>query len=73
MGRRSYSGEKRRKELDRKAKRDAKQEKKQGKGGEAGGGPPIDWDAMVGGPDAPPPEGDQAPPSDQAPDPYPRP
>ena len=29
MGRRSYSGEKRRKELMRKAKRDAKQERKQ--------------------------------------------
>jgi hypothetical protein len=60
MGRRSYSGEKRRKELGRKAKRDAKQERKQGKGdGEVGGGPPIDWEAMVGGPGAPvPPEAD---------------
>ncbi|PYM54436.1 MAG: hypothetical protein DMD79_24610 [Candidatus Rokuibacteriota bacterium] len=55
MGRRSYSGEKRRKELQRKAKRDAKQERKQGRAeGEAGGGPPIDWEAQVGGPGAPP-------------------
>ena len=52
MGRRSYSGEKRRKELRRKAKRDAKSERKQQEKGEAesGGGPPIDWDAQVGGP-----------------------
>jgi hypothetical protein len=51
MGRRSYSGEKRRKELARKAKRDAKLERKQqGREGEVGGGPPIDWDAQVGGP-----------------------
>ena len=51
MGRRSYSGEKRRKELMRKAKRDAKQERKQQDrvGSEPGGGPPIDWDAQVGG------------------------
>ncbi len=58
MGRRSYSGEKWRREQARKAKRDAKAErKKEGvKEGEAeGGGPPIDWDAMVGGPDTPPP------------------
>ncbi len=57
MGRRSYSGEKWRKEQARKAKREAKQEKKrEGRmEGEAGGGPPIDWDAMVGGPEAPPP------------------
>jgi hypothetical protein len=51
MGRRSYSGEKRRKELARKAKREAKQERKQQTQGEreSGGGPPIDWDAQVGG------------------------
>ena len=51
MGRRSYSGEKRRKELQRKAKRDAKAERKQqGRAdGEAGGGPPIDWESQVGG------------------------
>ena len=59
MGRRSYSGEKWRREQARKAKRDAKAEKKRegAKEGEAGGGPPIDWDAMVGGPDTatPPP------------------
>jgi len=52
MGRRSYSGEKRRKELQRKAKRDAKAERKQQTRaeGEPGGGPPIDWDSQVGGP-----------------------
>jgi hypothetical protein len=53
MGRRSYSGEKWRREQARKAKRDAKAERKRegAKEGEAGGGgPPIDWDAMVGGP-----------------------
>jgi len=51
MGRRSYSGEKRRKELARKAKRDAKLERKQqNREAEAGGGPPIDWEAQVGGP-----------------------
>ena len=59
MGRRSYSGEKWRKEQARKAKRDAKAEKKREgrQDGEGGGGPPIDWDAMVGGPGqaAPPP------------------
>jgi hypothetical protein len=57
MGRRSYSGEKWRKEQARRAKRDAKAEKKrEGRTeGEAGGGPPIDWDAMVGGPETPPP------------------
>jgi len=56
MGRRSYSGEKRRKELQRKAKRDAKMEKKQQEraDGVPGGGPPIDWDAQVGGPGLPP-------------------
>ena len=49
MGRRSYSGE-RRKELARKAKREAKQERKQPQEqGETGGGPPIDWEAQVGG------------------------
>jgi hypothetical protein len=55
MGRRSYSGEKRRKELQRKAKRDAKHERKQQEKGEgdAGSGPPIDWDAQVGGPNLP--------------------
>ena len=58
MGRRSYSGEKRRKELQRKAKRDAKQERKQQTPGEGepGGGPPIDWEAQVGGPARPPEE-----------------
>ena len=67
MGRRSYSGEKRRKELARKAKRDAKMERKQQgrEGSEAGGGPPIDWEAMVGGPGTPappePPAGDAEP------------
>jgi hypothetical protein len=58
MGRRSYSGEKWRREQARKAKRDAKAERKKegAKEGEVGGGgPPIDWDAMVGGPDTPPP------------------
>jgi hypothetical protein len=57
MGRRSYSGEKWRREQARKAKRDAKAERKKegAKENEAGGGPPIDWDAMVGGPDTPPP------------------
>jgi hypothetical protein len=53
MGRRSYSGEKRRKELARKAKREAKLERKQQgriEGEAGGGGPPIDWDAQVGGP-----------------------
>lgn len=56
MGRRSYSGEKRRKELARKAKRDAKLERKQQNPdeGDVGGGPPIDWDAQVGGPGAAP-------------------
>jgi hypothetical protein len=51
MGRRSYSGEKRRKELARKAKREAKQERKAQTQGEQqpGGGPPIDWEAQVGG------------------------
>jgi hypothetical protein len=51
MGRRSYSGEKRRKELARKAKREAKKERKEQTPGEreSGGGPPIDWDAQVGG------------------------
>ena len=60
MGRRSYSGEKRRKELARKAKREAKAERKQHEQGErqAGGGPPIDWDAQVGG-NVPPPEGEE--------------
>ena len=58
MGRRSYSGEKRRKELARKAKRDAKKERRQETPGEheAGGGPPIDWDAQVGGNTPPAPE-----------------
>jgi hypothetical protein len=57
MGRRSYSGEKRRKELARKAKREAKAERKQQEqaGRESGGGPPIDWEAQVGGV-VPPPE-----------------
>jgi hypothetical protein len=61
MGRRSYSGEKWRREQARKAKRDAKAEKKREghKDGEAGSGPPIDWDAMVGGPDTPPPPDDE--------------
>ena len=61
MGRRSYSGEKWRREQARKAKRDAKAERKKEEGakeGEPGGGPPIDWDAMVGGPDTPPPAPD---------------
>jgi len=63
MGRRSYSGEKWRKEQARKAKRDAKAEKKRegAKEGESGGGPPIDWDAMVGGPDQAPPPEDERP------------
>jgi hypothetical protein len=58
MGRRSYSGEKRRKELQRKAKRDAKRERKQQSrtDGQPGGGPPIDWDAQVGGVGTPPEE-----------------
>jgi len=56
MGRRSYSGEKRRKELARKAKREAKQERKaqEQAGRETGGGPPIDWEAQVGGVVPPP-------------------
>lgn len=55
MARRFYSGEKRRKELQRKAKRDAKQERKEKARaeGESGGGPPIDWEAGVGGGGAP--------------------
>ena len=63
MGRRSYSGEKWRKEQARKAKRDAKAERKREgeKEGEPGGGPPIDWDAMVGGPDQAPPPEDERP------------
>lgn len=58
MGRRSYSGAKRRKELDRKAKREAKLERKQQAPaeGRAGEGPPIDWEAQVGGVEGPPPE-----------------
>jgi hypothetical protein len=56
MGRRSYSGEKRRKELARKAKKDAKLERRQQERTEAepGSGPPIDWDAQVGGVTPPP-------------------
>jgi hypothetical protein len=67
MGRRSYSGEKWRKEQARRAKRDAKAEKKREErtDGEAGKGPPIDWDAMVGGPDTPPPL--PSPPEDERP------
>lgn len=67
MGRRSYSGEKWRKEQARKAKREAKLERKREGRGEAepGGGPPIDWDSMVGGPDQPPgapePEAEEGP------------
>jgi hypothetical protein len=62
MGRRSYSGEKRRKELARKAKREAKQERKAQTPGEQqpGGGPPIDWDAQVGGGIKPPAEEPEA-------------
>jgi hypothetical protein len=58
MGRRSYSGEKRRKELARKAKREAKQERKAQTQGEqqSGGGPPIDWESQVGGGTQPPTE-----------------
>jgi hypothetical protein len=58
MGRRSYSGEKRRKELARKAKKDAKLERRQQERVEAepGSGPPIDWDAQVGGVPSPPAE-----------------
>jgi hypothetical protein len=68
MGRRSYSGEKRRKELMRKAKRDAKAERKQQEKGEggAGSGPPIDWDAQVGG--VPPPPDAQSDERDDAPE-----
>jgi len=56
MGRRSYSGEKRRKELARKAKRDAKTERKQQlrAEGQPDKGPPIDWEAQVGGEPIPP-------------------
>jgi hypothetical protein len=56
MGRRSYSGEKRRKELARKAKREAKHEQKQQERADRqpGGGPPIDWESQVGS-DVPPP------------------
>ncbi|HSE96216.1 MAG TPA: hypothetical protein VLD61_09995 [Methylomirabilota bacterium] len=56
MGRRSYSGEKRRKELARKAKKDAKLERRQQeqKESEPGSGPPIDWEAQVGGVTPPP-------------------
>ncbi len=71
MGRRSYGGEKRRKELTRKAKREAKLERKQQarEAGQVGGGPPIDWEAQVGGPEKPPepPEGEPQP-SPPAPD-----
>ncbi len=68
MGRRSYSGEKRRKELARKSKREAKHERKPRTRieGEAGGGPPIDWDARVGG-DGPPPDSQGAPPESARP------
>lgn len=59
MGRRPYGAEKWRKEQARKAKRDAKLERRQqNKEGEPGGGPPIDWDSMVGGGG---PEGQPAP------------
>jgi hypothetical protein len=62
MGRRSYSGEKWRKEQARRAKRDAKAERKREghkEGEQPGAGPPIDWDAMVGGPDTPPAPADE--------------
>jgi hypothetical protein len=73
MGRRSYSGEKWRKEQARKAKRDAKQEKKQqGRAeGDGGGGPPIDWDSMVGGPGTPPEAGAEDQSQDQGSRPMP--
>jgi hypothetical protein len=63
MGRRSYSGEKRRKELARKAKREAKAERKQQEqaGRESGGGPPIDWESQVGGVPRPPEEQPEEP------------
>ncbi len=64
MGRRSYSGEKRRKELARKAKRDAKLERKQQtrvEGEDSVGGPPIDWDAQVGGEERPRPDSPDEP------------
>lgn len=71
MGRRSYGGEKRRKELTRKAKREAKLERKQQarEGAEPGGGPPIDWEAQVGGPEKPPePQQGEPRPSQTTPD-----
>ena len=61
MGRRSYSGEKRRKELARKAKREAKRERKEQTRaeGEPASGPPVDWDALVSGQSPPSPEGSE--------------
>ena len=71
MGRRSFSGEKRRKELARKAKREAKLERKQQareeEGAEQGGGPPIDWEAQVGGGDTQP-RGESPEPEAEEPD-----
>jgi hypothetical protein len=68
MGRRSYSGEKRRKELARKAKREAKHERKQQEQGDrqVGGGPPIDWESQVGGTVPPPEPEEQEEPEEQA-------
>jgi hypothetical protein len=43
---RQHRGEKRRKELARKAKQEEKRQRKTDRAGEAGGGPPIDWGEM---------------------------
>lgn len=43
---RQHRGEKRRKELARKAKQEEKRQRKTDRPGEAGGGPPIDWGEM---------------------------
>ena len=43
---RQHRGEKRRKELARKAKQEEKRQRRTDRKGEAGGGPPIDWGEM---------------------------
>ena len=51
---RQHRGEKRRKELARKAKQEEKRQRKTDKAGEAGGGPPIDWGEMTTSPEGVP-------------------
>jgi hypothetical protein len=48
---RQHRGEKRRKELARKAKQEEKRQRKTDRAGEAGGGPPIDWGEMITSPE----------------------